>query len=60
MSKGWRGSECADWWHRGRIGGRCAECGKRRPANAAEIADRAARAWAASIIHWEQPIREVA
>lgn len=37
----------------GLIAGRCAACGK-RPNHQA----RAAKAWAASIIHWEQPSRQ--
>lgn len=51
---GWRGSACDSLAHRRLIAGRCADCGK-RPMSDRRRVELAARAWAASIIHWEQP-----
>lgn len=56
MIPGWRGSQpyCDEPAHGPHlIAGRCAECGKRPHYEA-----RAAKAWAASIIYWEQPSRQ--
>lgn len=47
---GWKGAPCAEAAHSGVIAGRCADCGKR--------AEKAAAAWAASIVHWEQPSQQ--